>query len=216
MVKPRLKGLLIYTILVGITIAPAFGQKKANFRIVEYGAGPSLVAIYDNSSQVTRYPKLSGAATAGLVYSIKRNLSVTAHVMYERKGGKARLVPQDIEAPEIEFNTTSSYLTFAPGVRRYLGSSGVFVEGGPFIAFLFASNTKRYSNGIETHLRNQFTTVDVGFSGSIGVTPMRRQLKGLNFRLVNNLGLVDVNHRTGVKEWTNSLSLIAGMRIRTR
>jgi len=212
MIKACLSGFLV-PILIGLFILPANGQRKANFSSLEFGAGPSLVGIYDNSSLTRRYAKLSATAGMGLVYAVKRDVMVTAHLMYERKGGIEKQAPSGIESFEKELNTTSSYISFSPGIRRYLGRSSVFVEGGPWIAFLFHSRTIQNE---QTEIGIPFTTLDMGASGSVGVTPRRRELKGWNFRLVNNLGLADVNHDTGTKEWTNALSLIAGIRIRQR
>lgn len=197
-------------------VTTAFPQRKLNFSTVEFGIGPSLVSIHDNDPDIAIYPKASIAGSAGLVYALKKRLGVTAQVMYERKGGRTVHRPSAVEVPESKYNTTSSYLSFSPGMRRYLANTGVFVEGGPFIAFLFASETVKHVGAAKSEIKNPYASFDAGLSASVGYTPSRNRFQGWNFRLVNNLGVADINHHTGTKEWSNALSLIAGVRFRMR
>jgi hypothetical protein len=208
------RKLLMVPLAVLLTVGSSQGQRKLNFRIFEFGAGPAVVGIQDNDALIQRQFKPSVAASAGLVYSLKRKLAFTTHVMYELKGGKAIQYFEDSELPPVFHNTNASYISFIPGIRRYLGNSSVFIEGGPYVAFLITAGTRRTANGVEQRWGNPYTAFDAGLSASIGVTPMRQQLKGFSMRLVNNLGLADIDHHSGTKEWNNSLSLIVGMRIK--
>ena len=203
--------LFLAVVLLMASIAVS-AQRGWHSSTLEVGAGPSAVTIFDNDSRSHWAPKLSGAASLGLAYAVKRNLSFTAHAMLERKGSNLTEIPEDVESPEQNINITTSYISFIPGIRQYLGDSGFFIEGGPFVAFLLSSKATQDSYG----RGGPFASVDAGISGSIGANPFRSSLKGWHFRLVNNLGLIDANHRTGRKETTNSLSLIVGMRMRTR
>jgi hypothetical protein len=209
--KWHLKSCLVVPVILLVAIMAASAQRKLNFRSVEMGLGPAMVSIHDNDPLTDRMPKPSFAASAGLVYSLKRNLFITNHVMYELKGGEVMKYFRDGEIPPAYYNYSLSYLSVAPGVRRYIRTkSSVFIEGGPFIAFLMGSNgQKRFSV-------NPFSTFDGGVSLSVGYTPNRPQYRGLNLRLVNNTGLRDIGLDTGTKEWTNSLSLIIGMRVRMK
>lgn len=175
-----------------------------------------MVSIQDNDALIQREFKPSFALSAGLVYSLKRNLRFTAQAMYELKGGKAVQRFDDAEVSPALYNTHSSYISFIPGIRSYLGKSAWFIEGGPYVSFLLFSGTRRTVDGYESQWGNPYTSLDAGLSFSIGVTPMRLVQRGFNMRLVNNLGLVDINHHSGTKEYNTSTSLIVGMRIRTR
>jgi hypothetical protein len=206
--KGYLKTILLVTLVCALTAGAAFGQRKLNFRSVEFGLGPAMVSLHDNDPLVNNSPKPSFSASGGLIYSLKRNLYITTHAMYELKGGKSVQNFPNGEGTPIRYNTTSSYVTFAPGVRRYLFDGDVFLEGGPFVSFLLNSTSSRNPNSYRP------ATIDTGASFSIGYTPYRPQYNGLNFRLVNNVGLNDMNLRTGTKEWTNSLAFIVGYRIR--
>jgi hypothetical protein len=191
-------------------------RKKPRLSTLEFGAGPSMVSVFDNESKTDWRPKLSGAAGIGLVYPIKRNLSITAHTMIERKGGKVTDRTRDAEFDIEDFNITSTYISFTPGIRRYLGDAGFFIEGGVYVAFLLDSKMSPVVTVMRPPTTGPFAAIDAGVSGAIGVTPYRTKLKGWNFRLVNNLGLSDANLQTGTKESSNSLSLIVGMRMRMR
>jgi hypothetical protein len=211
--KTYLRGLLV-PLAILLAVGSSQGQRKLNFRIFEFGAGPAVVSIQDNDALIQREFKPSFAASAGLVYSLKRNLCFTAQAMYELKGGKAVQGFEDEELPMAQYNTNSSYISFIPGIRKYLGRSALFLEGGPFVAFLMGSRTRRTLDGNQSQWGNPYTAFDAGVSFSIGITPLRQQLKGLNMRLVNNIGLADIDHHSGTKEWTTSTSLIIGMRIK--
>jgi hypothetical protein len=211
MSKTSTIGLFTASLLVVLSMTAAWGQHKINFRIVEFGGGPAVVAIQDNDAYTLRYPKASLVASGGLVYSLKRKLSFTAHAMFELKGGRTTQTFED-ESDPVAYNTYSSYITFAPGIRRYVGDSGFFLEGGPFVSFLLFSKNSR--NGVQ--YGNPYAPLDAGVAASIGVTPRRILYKGLNMRLVNHFGLIDINHNTGIKEFTYMASLIIGMRVRLK
>jgi hypothetical protein len=206
-----MKTCLLLPVVLWLTVLTAAAQRKLNFRTVELGLGPAMVSLHDNDPLTDRLPKPSFAASAGLVYSLKRNLFITNHVMYELKGGEVNQHFHDSEMPPRYYNYSLSYLSVAPGVRKYISTkSSVFIEGGPFIAFLLGSN------GIKRFEANPISTFDGGVSLSVGYTPRRPQYRGLSMRLVNNTGFKDIGLDTGVKEWTNSLSLIIGMRLRIK
>jgi hypothetical protein len=211
MSKTSIVGLYTASLFVVLSMTAASGQHKINFRIVEFGGGPAMVSIQDNDPYTLRYPKVSFVASGGLVYSLKRKLSFTTHAMFELKGGRMTRTFAN-ESDPIAFNTYSSYITFAPGIRRYVGDSGFFLEGGPFVSFLLFSHNSR--NGVR--YGNPYAPLDAGLAASIGVTPRRILYKGLNMRLVNHFGLMDIDHHTGIKEFTYTASLIIGMRVRLR
>jgi hypothetical protein len=211
MQKWHLRAVFILFLALMLNIVPAAAQRRLKFRTLEMGLGPAMASLHDNDPNTNRIPKPSFAVSGGLVHSLKRNLFITNHVMYELKGGEALQNFPDTESPPKYYNYSLSYLTVAPGVRRYLRTNGsVFLEGGPFISFLLVSNKVRL------YSVNPFSSFDAGMSLSIGYTPKRKDYKGLTFRLVNNTGFKDVGLDTGWKEWTNSLSLIVGIRIRMR
>jgi hypothetical protein len=211
MSKTCFNGIFASCLLVLFSMTSAVGQHKLNFRIFEFGAGPSVVAIQDNDPLSFRYAKPSFVASGGLVYSLKRRLSFTAHAMFELKGGRTTQTFEDETAP-ISYDTYSAYITFAPGIRRYVGNTGFFFEGGPFLSFLFGSRYTRDGS----RYGNPYAPLDAGLSASIGLTPRRMLYKGLNLRLVNQFGLMDIDHHTGTKETTYMTALILGMRIRLR
>lgn len=207
-----LKSLLALGIAWLLSQATAFGQ-QLNFRWVEFGAGPAMVSLHDNDPRIDRIAKPSFAASAGLLYSLKPNLFITTHAMYELKGGKAVQDGNNPELTPIRYDITSSYLTTVVGVRQYLAGGGVFVEAGPYIAFLLSSSRKFETTAAGARIGRQFTSVDAGGSFSVGYTAARPRYSGFNIRLVNNVGMTDIDLDTGTKEWTNSLALILGMRI---
>ena len=188
------------------------GQRRINSQLFEIGAGPSITSIQDNDPLLLPYGLPSFAASVGLVKAFTTKWCFTLQTMYELKRSKATQHFPDVESEPASYYVTTSYVTFSPSLRRYFGDTGVFLEGGPFVSFLLLGRKMMNDGGIGS----PYAATDVGITTSIGLTPWRKVPKGFNLRLVNNIGLQDIDHHTGTKEWTQSTALILGMRFKMR
>lgn len=190
--------------------------------------GPNLATLYnDNITDDIRQPKVGVTAQIGLTYDLNNKFSLSANLLYERKGLKTKFQTSYYDPSKdtnncmcttsigfSENNSNLDYLIFSALIGFEPSNTRLYFGAGPFVGHLFKARTKTtnlwdnssyYTNGIDS-----FKRTDFGLTLSIGYTFKLNEKMHFRIQFSDNIGLINISN-SSLKTTTNSFSASLGL-----
>lgn len=149
-------------------------------------------------------------------YYLKENLSLKTNINYERKVKKIKLIYYNDQAQqdgEENLDQIHEYINIPILLKYEFGGSKFFVNGGPFLNYLFNTQLSSEYPYDESDMVSAQKDVDFGLSLGIGTNISLNDKNDITIEIRNDLGLIDTgnvpNHVSGTVK-TNAIKLILG------
>ena len=202
-------------------------KRRSEFQIF---AGPSISFLrgnleVDNTNQNERDPKFGYSIGFKLVTEIRKKLSISYGLMFEKKGSISNATvtyfdetDQTFKQGLVEYDFEYDYFTIPTQLYYSIGSTQRISAGiGPFISYLKKQTKARNPSFSaareltdETELNTKF---DFGIIATVSFSIPIGQKNSLSVQLTNTLGLINIrpNLYTGQVMKTNNTSLLIGL-----
>ena len=174
------------------------------------------------------YPEHKGVtAQIGLTYDLNNKFSLSANLLYERKGLKTKFRTSYYDPSKdtnncmcttsigfSENNSNLDYLIFSALIGFEPSNTHLYFGAGPFVGHLFKARTKTtnlwdnsyyYTNAIDS-----FRRTDFGLNLSIGYTIKLNEMMHFRIQLSDNIGFINISN-SSLKTTTNSFSASLGL-----
>gem|GEM_PF-6793578 len=194
------------------------GQNKFKalrwFDEINLSIGPSITSLNGQQNSSTRRTKIGFVGSAGLLHAFSSKLSLNFKLIFESKGSKNEdfAATQNRSDPSILIKGTiinkikPTYISFAPLLRYHIGSTKLFIEGGPYISYLlsavwdietsFSDPAYNYHTFFNMQNDNAFAELDYGASMSIGYKIPFGDKRGITVQVMDNIGLADIINKS--------------------
>ena len=208
---------LLLTLIALWVCSPLFSQTKK--MEIKFSIGPSVAIIYPIIKN-HYYPIAGYSAGAAFQYNFTKNMGVNIGIDFEEKGAHYtdNRFPPGLGTTRV-FNLKYDYISIPINYIAFFGKKvQFFMEGGGYIAFLFANNITKYDNSTNTVIKTSVIkysqTIDAGITMGLGLSiPIKKRL-AITIAAKNKLGLVNTSKENILYDRPtkmNATSFLVGM-----
>lgn len=188
---------------------------QTEFKVGLHG-GLNYPDVWGNEYAKYQDFKIGYLLGVSLEQPLSKNLSVKANLNYERKIKKFEIIYYDYNAEEDgreNFRQVYEYINVPVLVKYEFGNSGIFVNAGPFLNYLFSEQIKPNDPFDSDIPRPEQKKLDFGLSAGAGVAITLDNKNEITIEIRDDLGLTDIGgvpapNSDALK--TNTIKLILG------